>query len=329
MEDQPTNSRNSPEKGYVLDTINSFLKDITESIRCHSPIEVVLVNRSSRNKTSTLSFPGRLAAQAGKFAAFIKLLEIVHGCVSEERLMTKRDIYYQNVNVFRKQSTVDRLVDDLAATLKVKRSSLNVVAAGKGLVYGHLVVHMGNDETIDCRNNIAGTVIPLSLSIRRLDLADTVRVILVVEKEAVFRTLLDTTTESFKSQFIILTGKGYPDISTREFLVLLAERSELPIYCIMDFDPHGFDIAAVYKYGSASLQHEGTSLTTPRMNHLGVTATDLKDMINHHQVYGVEEGLLHLCNGDRKKTTALLKGIHGPIKYCRFEPPVPLVMIWV
>jgi len=42
--------------------------------------------------------------------------------------MTKRDIFYQNVQLFGKQKVVDQLVDDLAATWGTTRAALNVVS---------------------------------------------------------------------------------------------------------------------------------------------------------------------------------------------------------
>ncbi|XP_050139956.1 meiotic recombination protein SPO11-1-like isoform X3 [Malus sylvestris] len=42
-------------------------------------------------------------------------------------------------------------------------------------------------------------------------------------------------------------GRGYPDIPTRRFLGLLVDTLHLPIYCLVDCDPYGFDILSMYR----------------------------------------------------------------------------------
>lgn len=42
--------------------------------------------------------------------------------------MDFRDVYYRDPDLFHKQATVDRLIDDLAFTLDIERDDLNVVS---------------------------------------------------------------------------------------------------------------------------------------------------------------------------------------------------------
>jgi meiotic recombination protein SPO11 len=46
-----------------------------------------------------------------------------------EQIYTIRDIYYIDPEFFRVQCTVDRIVDDLAYTIGVNRTALNVVCS--------------------------------------------------------------------------------------------------------------------------------------------------------------------------------------------------------
>jgi meiotic recombination protein SPO11 len=53
-----------------------------------------------------------------------------------------------------------------------------------------------------------------------LDISDQLRFVLVIEKEAIFRSL---ATASFHSDdvlghSVLITGKGYPDIASRELV---------------------------------------------------------------------------------------------------------------
>ncbi|PQQ03692.1 hypothetical protein Pyn_34058 [Prunus yedoensis var. nudiflora] len=73
--------------------------------------------------------------------------------------------------------------------------------------------------------------------------------ILVVEKESVFQRLANDQFCN-TNHCIVITGRGYPDISTRRFLGLLVDTLHLPTYCLVDCDPYGFDILSTYWFGS-------------------------------------------------------------------------------
>lgn len=47
-----------------------------------------------------------------------------------------------------------------------------------------------------------------------------------------------------------LQGKGFPDNATRLLLQDIYNIYQLPIFILVDGDPHGIEIMAVYKYGS-------------------------------------------------------------------------------
>ena len=133
----------------------------------------------------------------------------------------------------------------------------------------------------------------------------------MVEKEAVFRSLLTDASNEFKRQFVVLTGKGYPDISTREFLYLLSDCTKIPIHGLLDYDPDGMQIANIYQHGSMSLGHEGPSIICARMGHLGVTAADVTKIVRARDAEGGLEGLICLSLRDRKKAHALLARRHA------------------
>jgi meiotic recombination protein SPO11 len=51
--------------------------------------------------------------------------------------------------------------------------------------------------------------------------------------------------------------------------------SSVPILGLVDGDPYGLDILAVYKYGSKSMHHEKEKLAARRMKWLGLWASEL------------------------------------------------------
>jgi meiotic recombination protein SPO11 len=73
----------------------------------------------------------------------------------------------------------------------------------------------------------------------------------------------------------IRQAKGYPDLSTREFLhTIHTSRPRLPILGLFDFDPDGIAIMRIYKYGSLKLGHE-ERCRVPGMRWIGMKGDDI------------------------------------------------------
>ncbi|KNZ76682.1 Meiotic recombination protein rec12 [Termitomyces sp. J132] len=207
----------------------------------------------------------------------MRVLDLAHEAIIDDTPATKRDIYYKDVLLFRNQRTVNSLVDDIAATLTLQRSDLNIRAASKGLVAGAgLVVHLHSDDVLRI-NDTEGTLIPPGEEIKALVVDPSICWVLIVEKEAVFQTLcrLRLTDHPSLPRGLMLTGKGYPDIATRYFVRSLGDLlpARIPILAMVDGDPYGIDILSVYKFGSRGLQHEKSA--TDRIIWLGLRSSEL------------------------------------------------------
>jgi meiotic recombination protein SPO11 len=165
-----------------------------------------------------------------------------------------------------------------------------------------------------------------------------VRWILVVEKEATFKCLLNSPFwNSVATQGIVVTvscarlsgtiganaklqAKGYPDLSTRSFLRCIAthnQGSRPPVYFLVDFDPDGFSILATYAFGSRSLAHETAGLALPaeQLALFGITSSLIADLVStdrNHDAVGinhacsVDDKILPLSPRDRRKAIAML-----------------------
>ncbi|XP_031283736.1 meiotic recombination protein SPO11-1-like [Pistacia vera] len=178
----------------------------------------------------------------------LRVLLAVQQLLQEHRHGSKRDIYYMHPSVFSEQSVVDRAINDLCILLQCSRHNLNVVSVGKGLVMGWLkFVEAG--RKFDCINNL-NTAHHIPVLVEEVkDIISVAHYILVVEKESVFQRLANDRFCT-RNRCIVITGRGYPDISTRRFLRLLMENLHLPAYCLVDCDPYGFDILTTYRFGS-------------------------------------------------------------------------------
>ncbi|KAF9443832.1 DNA topoisomerase IV, alpha subunit [Macrolepiota fuliginosa MF-IS2] len=274
--------------------------------RAKSKIQLQLANRAT-GSSKTLTYPKKCpTGSARPLAQLLRVLDLAHEAIIEDMPMTKRDMFYNDVQLFKSQRTVDTLVDDLAATFDLDRSSLNIRASSKGLICGSgLTIHLISGETIQATDT-EGALIPVGEDIDSFSLDEDVGWVLIVEKEAVFQTLCRlciTHHVDIPGRGLLITGKGYPDIATRHLVKTLSDclPSEVPIAALVDADPYGLDILSVYNYGSKALQHENERLAAGgRIEWLGIWSSEFSKL-------GIDKDkLLPISKADEKKALAML-----------------------
>ncbi|RKF78001.1 Meiotic recombination protein SPO11 [Golovinomyces cichoracearum] len=277
-------------------------------------------------KIRNVTFPSRKPREAWRFAVLLRILELSHealvtGIVITKRFLSQfpnnrvlvetqsprsnevnRDVYYKEPELFKHQSVVDRYLNDIAFTFGVERDALNVVAAAKGLVAGSFTVTQYGCASIDCSQGLEGVLVPSCEKIKNIITYD-VCWILVIEKEATFRTLVSSLywKNSLAGKGILITAKGYPDIQTRRFLHCLHTRyTKTPIYALMDFDPDGIGIMATYKHGSMNSVCQ-KNINIPTIEWLGIKSHDfLRKKITL-------QGLQNLSGRDRRLASAMIE----------------------
>ena len=97
----------------------------------------------------------------------------------------------------------------------------------------------------------------------------------------------------------MITAKGSPDEATRHLVHMLAKKLLIPVLCLVDCNPSGFDIggynnpsfqymvysinciflyqlnsAMKYKFGSLSMSYDSLNLTTPSLRLMGLLPSD-------------------------------------------------------
>lgn len=179
---------------------------------------------------------------------------------------------------------------------QVPRRSLNVLATSKGLFVGDVRFNDGSGNFVDGSRN--PLLVPADVDEIR-NLQSSADFILVVEKDATFQKLFDDGfLVSEVGPCVLVTGKGYPDVNTRELVKRLSDELSLPVYALVDADPHGIEILCVYKYGSLAMAGETDSLAVPSIRWLGVRPS-------HVQALPMEERL-PLSSADKSKIRDLL-----------------------
>lgn len=233
-----------------------------------------------------------------RYTVTLACLTHVYVLLQTKQFSTKRDIYYNNVNLFKSQLTVDDAIANVCCMLNVPRYSLNVLSSSKGLVGGSLRFQDTNGNVFECGET--GLTVPNHVEII-CNVASDARYIIVIEKEATYTRLLEYKFHLKVGPCIMITGKGFPDINTRMLLKKLQESLQIPAFALVDADPHGIEIMCIYKYGSKSLSYEAANLTCPSLRWLGVLPDDI-DFVGI-----ANDVLIPMSEADEKKAKDLLK----------------------
>ncbi|KAK4445740.1 Spo11/DNA topoisomerase VI subunit A [Podospora aff. communis PSN243] len=233
--------------------------------------------QSQERRSDFVHFPGRNAHEVRRFEAIFRILELSHEALLSGNLITKRNIYYQNIDLYKSQNMVDEMVDNIAYTLGVGREDLNIVAAARGLIFGPITLFMRGGDALQCglpTDN--GILLPSIHSVESIQFNEA-KWLLIIEKEATFRTLAasEYPRNSPIGPGILVTAKGFPDLATRRFLSTVhTARPQLAMFALVDYDPHGIAILRTYKTGSKRLEHE-ENVTVPTLRWLGLRSSDV------------------------------------------------------
>jgi meiotic recombination protein SPO11 len=186
----------------------------------------------------------------------LKTIDILIENLENQYIATRRDIYYQDVDLFVNQRNIDSIVSVICTSLQYKDYEIGAVAAQKGLFWGEVtLVNQGDDDDDDTRQCFKSAengvmLIPRLHNVEKIEVSDTIEYVLIIEKEAVFNALCNYS--GFNSNRIMITGKGFPDVLTKTFVSRIArDNPGLMIWGIADLDPYGINILRQYKNGGA------------------------------------------------------------------------------
>lgn len=120
----------------------------------------------------------------------MKILSVIHNQARKRAFCTKRDIFYSSIAVFKQQRIADSTVDNVAATLGVRREELFVVAAPKGEVVGRVKFRVDGREVDASANSSATAVmIPALLDFDSVR-CENATCVIVLEKDTIFSRLV-------------------------------------------------------------------------------------------------------------------------------------------
>ncbi|XP_068621567.1 meiotic recombination protein SPO11 [Battus philenor] len=263
---------------------------------CVYDLERVTLKRFADARKTTLRYSN--SNDRTRFNAVVFVLTKVHDLLSKNLSVTRRELFYQNVTRFRNQTNLDVAVRDVCCLLQTPPWNLGIMATAKGLIAGSLKIILRDGSCIDCFG-AGGTLIPQDVD-GIIEFRTSAKYILVVEKDAIFQKLLDEGALVRLGPVIIMTGKGYPDVCTRQLLCRLVNELRLSALALVDADPHGYEIFLTYKYGSLAQSHISQSLACSSLRLLGARHCDIMTL-------APKEAHLTLTARDKRKIVSLVK----------------------
>jgi len=206
----------------------------------------------------------------------------------EQNLHTSiRGLYYQlkfslgenlDESLFEEQGESNTLIEDLEASLKVKREDLHLTTDRKGVLAGPIKISdtFAGDETIidGEEQGRSGWMIPSDVDNGMKFVEVKAKYVLIVEKDAMWQRLNEDKFWK-KENCIVITPKGQASRGTRRMIRKLADVG-LPIYVFTDCDAWGWYIYWTIKTGSMNLAYLGRKFATPEARFLGVTMSDIE-----------------------------------------------------
>ncbi|HLG23693.1 MAG TPA: DNA topoisomerase IV subunit A [Candidatus Nanoarchaeia archaeon] len=198
-----------------------------------------------------------------------------HASLRDVFYMVKRTIPNSNINIVDDQMESDKALEDLELITDSSREQLNINANKMGSVAGNVVIEDSGDSINWAKLGSGGWSIPSNVEDIEFK-SIKAKYVIYMEKQAVWERLHEDKFWE-KQNCLIVTSQGQTTRGIRRLLQRLSQEHDLPIYVLADFDPWGFYIYSVLKFGSINLAHMSGSMTLQNAKFLGVTADDVEN----------------------------------------------------
>ena len=304
-----------PQKDEILQSIESKLQSVLHSLettgdatfefpsRKHTTYDYETeTNLSNPSKVVKISFKSLKTSKT--FVIMLRILDLIHILLQHNLYTTKRDLYYMDTALFQSQTSSDSAIENLASMFQIPRSYLNVVATEKGLVFGDVSWQEPNHPLVSSLHpsfSSTGRLLPSNPEDLQ-NLTTQAQICIIIEDHATFTRLLrDEFIQNFtETKVLLVTGRGYPDVATRQFLRKLKDQNPGMItLALVDWDIWGLEILSVYSFGSAGMNWDVERLAVPEIKWIGVHWEDIQGKIG-------KKGQRSISEKDTDKITKMI-----------------------
>ncbi|ALC42692.1 mei-W68, partial [Drosophila busckii] len=210
-----------------------------------------------------------------RFCLVLHLLAEIHRLHIVGGSCTIRGLYYRDTALIRSQPYIVAARLDVCRMLNTSYVQIGVLSATKGLISGDIQLIMSNGDVLNCNEYCGAIALPTDFQQLERIVTDA-DLVLVVEKESIFESLTsDNIFSKYGLRIILITGKGYPDCTTRHIVHRLATDFKIPVYILADADPFGIEIMLVYKHGSQSMSFSSATMATPALRWIGLHPSEI------------------------------------------------------
>ncbi len=243
----------------------------------------VIYDKKSKTLTLGEKQQQRTFFNVGHAKKFLQTLEVAkvsknlldvgkHASLRDVFYMAKRTLPNSNINIVDDQTESDKSLEDLELITDLSREQLNINANKMGSVAGNVIIEDAGDTINWAKLGSGGWSIPSNVEDVEFKSVKA-KYVIYMEKQAVWERLHEDKFWD-KQNCLIVTSQGQTTRGIRRLLQRLSQEQDLPIYVLADFDPWGFYIYSVLKFGSINLAHMSESMTLQNARFLGITADD-------------------------------------------------------
>ncbi len=279
--------------------VEGFGKEIARDVKGLKPPKFKTIARTKSNivydkKAGYLTMGGAMEernfiniAQSKRFMQTVAIAAKCNAFIKQNLHTSIRGLFYQlkyslgedvDENIFSEQAESNPLIEDLEASLGLRREDLNLNATRRGVLAGNMKVvdNYGNERIVTDTSKMgrSGWAIPSDVD-NEIEFSEVkAKYVLIVEKDAIWQRLNE---DGFwkKENCILISPQGQATRGTRRLIRKFADMG-LPIYVFNDGDAWGWYIYWTIKTGSINLAYIGSDIATPEARFLGVTMSDLE-----------------------------------------------------
>ena len=277
-------------KGNLKKIGTEVLKDIDSGANPTLEIPIrslanVKFDEKSKMITMGSSTAKRFFFNVGHVRKFVQTIEaaaLAKELIEVNKHLSLREAFYRmkrtlpdsQINLVDEQEESNQAIEDLELVADSSREQLHINANKMGSVAGKVVIEDKGDTVDWSKLGSGGWSIPSNVE-EIIFKKVNAKFVVYMEKAAEWERMHEDRVWE-KLNCVIVSSQGQATRGIRRLLQRLHIEHKLPIFVLTDFDPYGWYIYSVLKFGSISLAHISERLAIPDARLLGLTADDIE-----------------------------------------------------